>query len=287
MFHSRVPHVVLASLVLAVAVIMSQPADQVSAEPKGTSSDTLIIIDFADTVGSPGASVPVSVFLQNRTDSIQGFQISVTLSRPDLMAFIADTVIDTCIICLDSACTALDTIYPCTTVVVPSSVQGSIIEDWDYAEARTAGGTNLRLTGLADYDRNHSPLPILPWTNGVLIKVVAQVNCDIPDTVLDRTVVLDVNEIGTYFVDPKGDTISVVQLINGSITVPFTTLGDLDYNGIFNLLDVVKLVNIAFRGYPPACPPGVDDLNCDGYVTLQDVVLLVGHVFRGQPRPTC
>jgi len=287
MLRSRVPHVVPAMLVLAVGVLMGRSTDPVSASPHGADVDTLIVVDLADTVGSPGNAVPVSVFLQNLTDSIAGFQISVTLSRPDLMEFIADTLIDTCIVCVDSACTVLDTVFPCTTVVVPSSVQGTLIQNWDLAVARTQGGTNVRLTGLADYNRDRSPLPILPFTNGVLIKVIAQVNCDIPDTLTSRTVVLQANQVGTYFTDPKGDTISVVKLVNGSITVPFTLKGDLDNNQIFNVLDVVKLVNIAFRGGLPACPPGADDINCDGHVTLQDVVLLVNHVFRGWPRPNC
>jgi len=249
----RVPHVVLAILVVAVGFA----AQTAWAGPQGTAADTVIIVDIADTIGSPGTGVPVSIYLQNLRDSIAGFMMSITLSRPDLMAFVADTTIDTCYNCIDSACTHIDTVQ-CTIVIVPSTTTGTLVHNWDYVAARTEGGTNLRLTGLADIDRNRSPLPILPYTNGVLIKVIAQVFCDIPDTLSSRTVVLQPNIVGTFFTDPKGDTISVAKLISGSITVPYTMKGDMNH-----------------------------DLNCDGYTTLQDVVLLINTAFRNGPQPGC
>ncbi len=64
--------------------------------------------------------------MQNLADSIQGFEITVTPSRPDLLQFIADTTIDTCFECLDSACLTLDTTV-CTLEVVPSSIVGSLV----------------------------------------------------------------------------------------------------------------------------------------------------------------
>lgn len=273
--------------------------------------DTLALIDVGDTLGTPGSSVPVSLYLQNLSDSIQGFTVSITLSNPDLMAFVSETIIDTCFYCLDSACTMLDTVQ-CTIEVVPSTTQNTLIENWDHAQARTFGGTNILVSGIADVDFDQSPLPILPFTNGVLIKVIAQVNCDIPDTLSDRVVLLDINPPQTFLTNPKGRTIpsytildadtsiagpdTTIQLWlyrtalkhqNGSITVPFTLKGDLNKDGFFDVLDVVALVNIAFRGFSEPCPPGVADVNCDGFIDIIDVVLLVNHVFRGGPQPFC
>lgn len=273
--------------------------------------DTLALIDVGDTLGTPGTSVPVSLYLQNLSDSIQGFTVSITLSNPDLMAFVSQTVIDTCYPCLDSACTQLDTVQ-CTIEVVPSTTQNTLIQNWDHAQARTFGGTNILVSGIADVDFDQSPLPILPFTNGVLIKVIAQVNCDIPDTLSDRVVLLDINPPQTFLTNPKGRTIPSYTILdadttiagpdttvhlwlyrtalkyqNGSITVPFTLKGDLNKDGFFDVLDVVALVNIAFRGFSEPCPPGIADVNCDGFVDIIDVVLLVNHVFRGGPQPFC
>jgi len=58
-------------------------------------------------------------------------------------------------------------------------------------------------------------------------------------------------------------------------------------DGVFDVLDVVGMVNVAFRGQPEPCPPGVADVNCDGNIDILDVVLLVNHVFRGGLQPFC
>lgn len=64
-------------------------------------------------------------------------------------------------------------------------------------------------------------------------------------------------------------------------------IGDLDTNGVLNILDVVGLVNVAFRGaeMPPSdrfCPLITRaDLNCNGIVNIQDVVSIVNAAFRG------
>ena len=273
--------------------------------------DTLALVDVGDTLGSPGTGVPVSLYLQNLSDSIQGFTVSITLSRPDLMQFISQTIIDTCYPCIDSACTQYDTAL-CTIDVVPSTVQNTLIQNWDHAQARTTGGTNILVSGIADVDFDQSPLPILPFTNGVLIKVVAQVNCNVPDTLSDRVVLLDVNAPQTFLTNPAGRTIpsyiildadstfngqdttvhltlyrTAMKIQNGSITVPFTLKGDLNKDGEFDVLDVVTMVGVAFRNQSEPCPPGIGDLNCDGFVDILDVVILVSHVFRNGPQPFC
>ncbi len=273
--------------------------------------DTVCIIDVGDTLGSPGTAVPVALIMQNLADSIQGFTISVTLSRPDLMSFQSHTTIDTCYPCLDSACTHIDTVL-CTLEVVPSTVQNTLIQFWDHHEARTQGGTNVLVSAIADVDFNKLPLPILPFTSGALIKVVAQVNCNILDTLSSRTVLIDANPLQTFLTDPKGRTIPEnrithadtthvgvdttihlwvyrpeIKITNGSITVPFTQKGDMNHDGIYDVLDVVGLINVAFRGQPEPCPPGISDVNCSGATDILDVVLMINYAFRGGAQPVC
>jgi hypothetical protein len=307
-----------ASLILALATVgLFLIAGPSSAQDMDTiiHVDTMLIIDVVDTLGSPGHAVPVSVFMQNLGEPIGGFQISITLSRPDLMQFTSDTTIDTCYTCIDSACTMLDTSL-CTLEVVPSETMGTMVENWDLATATTLGGLNIRLVGIADVDADQFPLPIQPFTNGVLIKVVGVVNCDVEDSVVDRTINLDVNSVGTFFSTADAvtipssdttyydlDTISydplvvefdsmvvwkpVTKLQNGSVTVPYSMKGDIDGDADRDVIDVVQLINTAFRGMPDPCPRSVGDVNCDGTIDVFDVVLLVNHVFRNYPPPVC
>lgn len=63
-------------------------------------------------------------------------------------------------------------------------------------------------------------------------------------------------------------------------------IGDIDTNSTIDILDVVTLVNSAFRGAP--IPPGDrfcplvtrGDLNCDDLVDILDVVAIVNTAFR-------
>lgn len=62
--------------------------------------------------------------------------------------------------------------------------------------------------------------------------------------------------------------------------------GDPECDGeVFDLLDVVKTINIAFAGSPDfkmvTCPRGNADFNCDGNTDIRDVVTAIDVAFRG------
>jgi len=278
--------------------------------------DTVLTVDIGDTLGSPGTGVPVSVILDNLTDSVQGFQLSITLSRPDLMVYESDTVATTCYECANPPVCDEIIEEACTLAVVPSTTQGTLVQQWDFTQANTFGGLNIRLTGIADVDGDQYPLPIVPFVQGVLIKVIGQMTCEIPDSDSDRVVTFDINTVGTYFSDTKGkvipgndsvyygmpDTTIVnpdttllfdslvvyerrIRIQDGTVTVPYSLIGDVDHNGVFNVFDVVYLVSTAFRNGAAPCPFAVGDLNCDGTINVFDVVALVNHVFRAGPQP--
>ncbi|MEK6954358.1 MAG: alpha/beta fold hydrolase [Candidatus Micrarchaeota archaeon] len=64
--------------------------------------------------------------------------------------------------------------------------------------------------------------------------------------------------------------------------------GDLNKDGVRNVLDVVGVVNIAFRGGSLPDPTWIADINGDGIKSdVLDVVGLINHAFRGGPVPTC
>ena len=75
------------------------------------------------------------------------------------------------------------------------------------------------------------------------------------------------------------------------VTVHFH--GDIDASGAIDVLDVVAVVNVAFRnGAPaptdPACPHATRaDLTCDGVVNVLDVVKVVDIAFRNDTNGPC
>ncbi len=243
-----------------------------------------IYLDLNDTTASPGSAVQVSVFIQNLQDSIAGFQMMMSLSRPDIMEFISYTQVQTCYRCADSACTSV-VAYPCTVSIVPMTTEGTLTHNWEYVQARTTGGFDIRLTGLADNTFDRLPLPILPFTSGILIKVIGHVLCDIPDTLQDRTVSVNGNLLGTYFSDTKGQLITPVSFASGSVTVLPSVRGDLNYDGAVDVLDVVQTIDIAFSGGASPCPVTLPDVNCDDAVDVLDVVYMIDYAFSGGPPP--
>lgn len=62
--------------------------------------------------------------------------------------------------------------------------------------------------------------------------------------------------------------------------------GDLNNDHQFDVLDVVGVINVAFRNEPPVPPMFVSDVNSDGIVSdVLDVVRIVNHVFRNDVPP--
>ena len=76
-----------------------------------------------------------------------------------------------------------------------------------------------------------------------------------------------------------------IKFYYGSITLLPVRRGDLDLNWVYNVLDVVRVVGIAFRSEPLSCPAEAADTNCDGDVNVFDVVRLVDKVFRNGADP--
>jgi hypothetical protein len=69
--------------------------------------------------------------------------------------------------------------------------------------------------------------------------------------------------------------------------------GDIDASGSINVLDVVGVINVAFRnGDPaptdPACPHATRaDLNCDEIINVLDVVATIDIAFRNDTNGPC
>jgi len=245
-----------------------------------------IYLDVQEDVARPGNLVPVSIYIENLGDSIRAFQIGLTLNRPDIMSFQAYTSIQTCIECGDLACTTV-VAYPCTVDVVPVTASGTLAQNWEFIQANTFGSYDLRITGIADSDLDGLPGPIVPFTNGILIKVIAKVFCDIPDTLTDRTVTATISPVNTYFSNAAGDLITPLDLAPGAITIVYTQNGDMDGDGFHTALDLGHLIDYVFAGGAAPCPPYVADMNCDGFPDALDLGWLIDLLFAGGPPSPC
>ena len=64
--------------------------------------------------------------------------------------------------------------------------------------------------------------------------------------------------------------------------------GDLNWDGLVDILDVPYVVYYLFKEWEAPCPLKSADVNCDQEVTIADVVYLVNYIFRsGEPPQTC
>ena len=62
--------------------------------------------------------------------------------------------------------------------------------------------------------------------------------------------------------------------------------GDVQEDGVVNIVDIVYLVNYLYRAGPAPLPiPLSGDVNCDGGITVADVVYLVNYVLKAGPPP--
>lgn len=61
--------------------------------------------------------------------------------------------------------------------------------------------------------------------------------------------------------------------------------GDVNADGVINLLDVICLANYILKGGPAPNPMDSGDVNCDGVINLSDVVYLANYLLKGGPPP--
>ena len=58
------------------------------------------------------------------------------------------------------------------------------------------------------------------------------------------------------------------------------TLGDLDYNGNINVLDVVSMINVIVNNEISDELLCLCDFNFDGMINIQDIILLIDYIFN-------
>jgi hypothetical protein len=92
---------------------------------------------------------------------------------------------------------------------------------------------------------------------------------------------------GAYALQLQSPVLGYVPTFHAGTVSINAARGDLNYDGILDLQDVVAEVGVVFRGNPPPELPSLVDTNCDGQYAIQDVIRLIDHVFRGGTAPSC
>lgn len=228
-------------------------------------------IDSVD--GYIGELVEIPIYIQTLADSLDGFEISLALSRPDLVYFEVDTVV----------------VGDETSFVCQFDTVGTLASGWQHVEVRsTVGkGLELRLSGISDIGSGGTP-GIPDYTSGILMNIYGRIRSDIPDTLTDRIVRLDVHSSTTYYSNQLGELIIPVENTDGSVTVETAMRGDTNCDYNVNPVDVVFLVNYVYKNWDLPCNSlGAADINCDTNVNPVDVVFLVNYVYKNWAMPDC
>jgi len=254
------------TLIIVVCGLLVYPSSDVFAE------DPRLEIRVPDLEGAMGELLTIPVYLDNHVDTLDGYTISITLSRDDLLYFEVDTVQ-----------VGEDTIYVCQL-----DTSGTLTSGWQFTAARSIGrnGLDLRITALAEIAQRGTP-GILPSASGVLFKIFGRVKENIPANLGDSAVTINVVDAASYYSDPHGQLIEPVLNTDGSVSVISWIPGDLNCDLTINPTDCVYLVNHVFKNWDILCHNQLGDLNCDGLLNPVDVVLLVNYIYRGWPFQPC
>jgi hypothetical protein len=274
-----------------------------------------IILQVSDTNVSPvDSTYYVSVYLTNILQEVAGFEITISAGVSGMLCLPDSTRIETTIVCLDTTdCDPADTTID-TLSISPVDLAGTVIENWEFVEARALSPYTFRIAGVADFPGGGNPPPIPTGGPHLLFRMVLEREMppDILDTLQDRTVPWLIATSVTSFSDPNGSSIGLQEsticidppactmldtvsyydpainiYVDGSVTFdPSCTPGDVNGDGNISTSDIILLINHVFKGGPePGCNGQAGDADCSGDLSSADIVLLVNFVFKAGPAP--
>lgn len=262
-------------------------------------STPVVFLSVSDTALFPGEGRYLTLRLNN-TVKVGGFGIALGITDPGKINFTPNGNVDTTlphwryfIDCSPPPCHPdSDFVCPDTCFVPEMDVitAGTRCSGFAAVAGRLRSEVVAEITGVASTVGD--PGPVLQPGNGVLFQVPLTV-FPISDSVplAQRQIQIQINPDFTFFSDSTGNVIyrytnGTLAVTNGTVTIPFSMKGDLNFDGIIDATDVVGILNYVFLGSPEPVPsPSVADVNCDGIVDSSDVVLLLNKVFLGIPFP--
>lgn len=181
-------------------------------------------------------------------------------------------------------------------VVAPSG------EDWDLPwepgdqwtiDLEDSLGWNPDVTGSGDAGGDVDYTSSMGGTSGACPQVaglIALVAAKRPDLMDDCGALDAMRDIlcqsAEYLYDPGEEDEYGCGRANAFRALLAVSRGEINNDGVWNVLDVVLVVKEAFRGGgPQGFHPGLADMNCDEVVNVLDVVLVVNIAFRGGAHP--
>jgi len=66
---------------------------------------------------------------------------------------------------------------------------------------------------------------------------------------------------------------------------PAYICGDINGDGLINILDIVYLTNFKYKSGPAPVPLNKGDVNCDGSINILDIIHLINYTEKGGPAP--
>lgn len=192
------------SLFFALVIIILTTANAEAGDPR-------VIVRVGDTTALPGQSnTVISVYMDNFSDIVDGFDMILHVGNTELMEFKVDTIqelftrywvcnVGTVGDCTDSSEVDSTVAYEYTTAelidVVIGNVDttGTLISGWEFIRVQSTSGlgNTMRITAQADQPAMPTTPGINPQQGGVLIKLLADVFY-IDDTVSNRTSTINI-----------------------------------------------------------------------------------------------
>lgn len=78
------------------------------------------------------------------------------------------------------------------------------------------------------------------------------------------------------------------DLIQKTVTlIPEYICGDVNNDGVVNILDIIFLIDYKFKGGPAPEIMASADVNSDGVINILDIIYLIDYKFKGGPEPNC
>lgn len=260
-----------------------------------------VFISISDTVLCPGDPEGRNLTIRlNNTVKIGGYQVALSIADPSIINFKSNGLADTTLPhwvyfqdCSPPPC-HLDSVYDCPDTCIVSHtnvvISGTRSSGFASVQGRLRSEVVAEITGLTS--TLGDPGPALQPGNGIIFRVPLEI-FPISDSVplSQRQVLIQIDPGFTFVSDSTGNITyrtsdSSLQVTNGTVTVPFSTKGDVNFDCMHTPGDVVLLLAWVFNGTPQPLPaPSAGDVNCDGIEDPLDVVSLLSKVFLGTPLP--
>ncbi len=280
---------------LAIAMVANE-AWAVTPQVFLTVVDTVLCPNVSDPTGALKTRL-LTVRMNNPVVHVGGYSISLAISDPSIINFgynDIDTIPPDTVIFFDPSPPPgrWDTIITCPNYCynysTPVDTAGTRSSGFDLIHGTRITEIVVQVTG----DPQSGTGPVMQPGNGVLFRVPLKI-FPISDSVplSQRQVKIFLDSIYTTVSDSSGNTAwrvldGTLSLTNGTVTIPYSTKGDCNFDCVLSATDAVIEMGYVFLGSPLPLPsPAVADVNCDGVWTASDVVLELNKIFLGSPFP--